>query len=68
MPPVEPFLLLCELYGVRDINETFRGTKVEYRGMNKLNPLGVSRAEEYIAMLAPAGGEPGGGIHSHACR
>ncbi len=52
MPPVEPFLLLCELYGVRDINETFRGTKVEYRGMNKLNPLGVSRAEEYIAMLA----------------
>ena len=51
MPPVEPFLLLCELYRVRDIQETFRGTKTEYRGMNKLNPLGVSRAEEYIAML-----------------
>ncbi len=52
MPPVEPFLLLCELYGVRDINETFRGVQVEYRGMNRLNPLGISRAEEYIAMLA----------------
>ncbi len=52
MPPVEPFLLLCELYRVRDIQETFRGTKIEYRGMNKLNPLGVSRAEEYIALLA----------------
>ncbi len=52
LPSIEHFLLLCELYGVRDIQDMFRGAKVEYRGMNKLNQLGVSRAEEYIAMLA----------------
>ena len=27
-PPLEQFLLLCELYGVKDIQETFRGAKI----------------------------------------
>jgi SOS-response transcriptional repressor LexA len=51
-PPVEQFLLLCELYGVKDIQATFRGARVEYRGMRNLNALGKSRAEEYVAMLS----------------
>ena len=52
MPPVEQFLLLCELYGVGDIQKTFRGVTPEYSGMAKLNALGKSRAQEYIAMLS----------------
>lgn len=52
LPPVEQFLLLCELYGVNDIQGTFRGLGPEYRGMTKLNALGRSRVEEYIAMLS----------------
>ena len=52
MPPVEQFLLLCEFYGVCDIQDTFRGMKPEYRGLMKLNALGRSRVEEYIAMLS----------------
>jgi SOS-response transcriptional repressor LexA len=52
MPPVEQFLLLCELYGVDDIQGTFRGLSAEYRSLSKLNTLGKSRAEEYIAMLS----------------
>ena len=51
-PPIEQFLLMCELYGVRDIQTTFRGHKIEYRGLPKLNALGKSRVEEYIAMLS----------------
>jgi len=50
-PAVEQFLLLCELYKVRDIQETFRSIKTEFRGLPKLNALGKSRVEEYIAML-----------------
>jgi SOS-response transcriptional repressor LexA len=50
-PPLEQFLLLCELYGVKDIQGTFRGIDSDYRGLAKLNGLGKSRAEEYIAML-----------------
>ena len=49
MPPVDLFLVLCELYEINDVLTTFRGH--EYRGLNKLNALGKSRAEEYIAML-----------------
>jgi len=52
MPPIEQFLLLCELYGVRDIQDTFRGVRPEYRSLKKLNALGRSRVEEYIAMLS----------------
>jgi len=52
LPPVEQFLLMCELYSVQDIQGTFRGIDAEYRNMAKLNPLGKSRVEEYIAMLA----------------
>ena len=52
MPSGEQLLLLCELYGVRDIQATFRGLGVEYRGFERLNKLGKSRVEEYIAMLS----------------
>ena len=52
LPPIEQFLLLCELYRVRDIQETFRGSRTELQGFSQLNALGVSRAEEYIALLS----------------
>ena len=52
MPSIEQFLLLCELYGVYDIQETFRGPKPEYRGLAKLNTLGKNRVDEYILMLS----------------
>ncbi|MCL1974631.1 MAG: XRE family transcriptional regulator [Firmicutes bacterium] len=51
-PPIEQFLLLCELYRVRDIQEAFRGLETEFRGLTKLNALGKSRVEEYIALLS----------------
>ena len=51
-PSLESFLLLCELYSVGDIQGTFRETHLDYRGMTKLNALGRSRVEEYIAMLS----------------
>ena len=50
-PPVEQFLLLCELYSVKDIQGTFRGADIEFHNFPKLNALGKSRVEEYIAML-----------------
>ena len=53
-PPVEQFLLLCEFYGVTDIQRTFRGVKTEFRNLSSLNDLGRSRVEEYIAMLSSA--------------
>jgi len=49
LPPVPQFLLLCELYEVWDIQETFRG--VQYSGLAELNALGQSRVTEYIAGL-----------------
>ena len=52
LPSLEQFLLLCELYGIRDILGTFRGADQEFRGLAKLNALGRGRAEEYIAMLS----------------
>ncbi|MCL2579198.1 MAG: hypothetical protein FWE32_04110 [Oscillospiraceae bacterium] len=52
LPPVHQFLLLCELYGVRDPQQTFRGAGGAEGGLSKLNALGRGRAEEYIAMLA----------------
>ncbi|MCL2227265.1 MAG: XRE family transcriptional regulator [Oscillospiraceae bacterium] len=51
-PSVEQFLLLCEYYGVRDIQHTFRNASAEFRGFAKLNALGKNRAEEYITMLS----------------
>jgi SOS-response transcriptional repressor LexA len=51
MPNVEQFLLLCELYGVQDIQEAFRGQKIEFRSFPKLNKLGRSHVEDYIAVL-----------------
>ena len=51
-PPIEQFLLMCELYDVKDIQGTFRGVDTEYRNLAKLNALGKSRVEEYISMLS----------------
>jgi len=50
-PSVEQFLLMCEMYGVRDIPGTFQDAGTEFRSISRLNDLGRSRAEEYIAML-----------------
>ena len=52
LPPVEQFLLMCELYGVTDIQKVFRGVDADIPDYSKLNPLGKSRADEYISMLA----------------
>lgn len=51
-PPNQQFLLLCELYEVKDIQGTFRGIDMDYRNLSKLNALGRSRVEEYISMLS----------------
>jgi SOS-response transcriptional repressor LexA len=69
-PPVEQFLLLCELYSVRDILGTFCGVDTQYRNLSKLNPLGKSRVEEYIAMLSgnPMFSESGSGFVSELPR
>jgi len=50
-PSVEQFLLLCEHYGVTDIQHTFRSAGAEFHNLSKLNPLGKTRAKEYISML-----------------
>ena len=52
LPPVEQFLLMCELYNVKDIQSTFRGVDTMYTSLSRLNALGRSRVEEYIAMLS----------------
>jgi SOS-response transcriptional repressor LexA len=49
--PAEPFLLLCELYGIKDVLGTFRGADMDYYGLSQLNGLGRSRVEEYIELL-----------------
>jgi SOS-response transcriptional repressor LexA len=51
-PSIEQFLLLCELYEVRDIQGTFRGVSATFHDFPKLNALGKSRVEEYITMLS----------------
>ncbi|MCL2201074.1 MAG: XRE family transcriptional regulator [Oscillospiraceae bacterium] len=51
-PSVEQFLLLCEHYGVRDIQSTFRGVSTGFSELPKLNALGRSMAEEYLSMLS----------------
>ncbi|MCL2366313.1 MAG: helix-turn-helix domain-containing protein [Oscillospiraceae bacterium] len=50
-PSVEQFLLLCELYEVRDIQGIFRNAYSEHHDLPKLNALGKNRVEEYITML-----------------
>ena len=52
LPPVEQFLLMCELYGVTDIQKTFRGVNTDIPNYHKLNSLGKNRADEYISILA----------------
>jgi len=51
-PPVEQFLLMCEFYGVSDIQKTFRGVNANVPNYNKLNSLGKTRADEYISVLS----------------
>ena len=51
-PSVEQFLLLCEYYGVKDIQRTFRNTAAELQGFAKLNTLGKNRVKEYVSMLS----------------
>jgi len=51
LPFVDQFLLLCELYDVGDVR-IFLGQDNEYQGIKKLNALGKSRVEEYIAILS----------------
>jgi len=51
-PPVEQFLLLCELYGVTDIQGTFRGVETKPKSLPRLNTLGKRRVEEYIASIS----------------
>ena len=51
MPTVEQFLLLCELYLVKDIQQTFRGINTGFRNLSRLNPLGKKKVEDYISVL-----------------
>ena len=51
-PPVEPFLFMCELYGVRDVLTTFFGLEYDYSSAVKLNEVGKERAYEYIKLLS----------------
>jgi len=51
LPHIHQFLLLCELYGVRDIQAAFREIETQYKSICSLNALGKSRVEEYISML-----------------
>ncbi len=48
LPNAEQLLLLCRLYGVRDVLRTFFGLPDALSG---LNPLGRKRVEEYIRLL-----------------
>ena len=52
LPPVETFLFLCELYGVRDVLTTFRGLEYDYPSAARLNEYGKRRVEEYIRLLS----------------
>ncbi len=49
LPNAEQLLLLCRLYGVRDVLRAFFGMEDSLSG---LNPLGRRRVEEYIRLLA----------------
>jgi len=66
-PSVEQFLLLCEYYGIADIQSTFRGVETEFPSLTKLNALGKSRIEEYISMISanPLFSETESNNHAH---
>jgi len=51
MPTVEQFLLLCELYSVKDIQKIFRGIDTDFRNITRLNILGKNKVEDYISVL-----------------
>jgi SOS-response transcriptional repressor LexA len=65
-PPVEQFLVLCELYGVTDIQYTFRGIPSSSFYVSRLNELGKSRVNEYISLLSdnPLFSEPEPNMYS----
>ena len=50
-PNIDQFLIMCELYNVDNVLTTFFGTHPDHKGFAKLNELGKSRVNEYIAML-----------------
>ena len=52
VPPAEQFLIMCELFGITDIQRTFRSASTDYMGISRLNPLGKKRVEEYISLLS----------------
>jgi len=47
-PNTEQFLLLCELYDIRDVLSTFKGQPGAFE---TLNIYGISRVKEYIRLL-----------------
>lgn len=49
-PDAEQLLLLCRLYGVRDVQAAFFGAPAT--GAEALNDLGRARVEEYIRLLS----------------
>jgi len=51
-PSIEIFLMLCECYGVRDIQDTFRGVRPEYRNIRKLNEEGRALVEDLVDALS----------------
>ncbi|MCL2045382.1 MAG: XRE family transcriptional regulator [Oscillospiraceae bacterium] len=52
IPPAEQFLIMCELFGVTDIQRTFRGASSDYLGLSRLNSLGRKRVDEYVNLLS----------------
>lgn len=51
IPSIEQFLMMCELYGVVDIQATFRDIETGYRNLSRLNALGKGKVEDFIAVL-----------------
>jgi SOS-response transcriptional repressor LexA len=51
-PPVEQFLLMCELYSVTDIQAAFRDKSTEHSTFSRLNEPGKQKVEEFIEMLS----------------
>lgn len=50
-PNLEQFLLLCKLYGARDVLAAFYGLPAR-NAYSELNERGVEKAKEYISLLA----------------
>jgi len=66
-PPVEQFLLLCELYSITDIQAAFRNKSTEYSTFSRLNELGKQKVEEFIEVLSgnPIYSEPNSEIKNY---